>query len=385
MSMRKTVLLFSLIAVLLLAGLCSCKQEVAPENTVEKEKNLDQSLIEAQTISGGTESITLNAGIHGLSIPKWNIQENGYHNIPDAVLSGTGTGVSKALKAGLKNPVQPEKAKNLIVMVCEGLTSELIESSAAKYGELILQSFPVTGTTKSNFKSSGGYTLLQTIVNDKYKGQTGIATYGNLSCSSMREMTTDCDSSESMETVCYMQFCAEAFTLKYAMGVGSFGEALDPFAPGSSEYHNEIYKNHSLKVDSFADAVGLYKKNVYSAYADAEIPLGKLYTMFENESALPSFRQETAYSIDWMQSIENTRNGFALLLSYSPSEALDEAGVKEFDEAVAVAVKFLLENPDTVILVCGCPTDGSVADVCFYGIGKNVSVKDTFSECVSSL
>ena len=78
-------------------------------------------------------------------------------------------------------------------------------------------------------------------------------------------------------------------------------------------------------------------------------------------------------------------DGFTLLLSYSPSSDLDASGAKDFDEGVAVAVKYVLENPDTALLICGCPADGSAETVCFYGLGKGVSAQDTLYESVSSL
>ena len=77
--------------------------------------------------------------------------------------------------------------------------------------------------------------------------------------------------------------------------------------------------------------------------------------------------------------------GFSLLLSYSPSSALDAAGARDFDEGVAIAVKYVLENPDTALLICGCPTDGSAQTVCFYGLGKGVSAQSTLYESVSAL
>ena len=100
---------------------------------------------------------------------------------------------------------------------------------------------------------------------------------------------------------------------------------------------------------------------------------------------MPSFRQETAFSLAWMQSIMDEIDGFSLLLSYSPSSALDANGVKDFDEGVAIAVKFVLENPDTALLICGCPTDGSAQTVCFYGLGKGVSAQSTLYDSVSAL
>ena len=382
---RITVILFSLMITLLLAGLCSCKQEVTPENvTPEKKANeLDQKLIDAESISAGSLLSATNAGVSDVVIPGWEKMEEGYQNIPDAVLSGTETGVSKALKAGLKNPPELKKANNLIVMVCEGLTSELIDSSVSKYGELLFNSFPVKGTTESRFLSDDDDLLVDYVRNDLYKETTGIVAFGNTATNSLRRMTTTRTNSDSIEDVCTSQFRLNP-SLKFVMGEGDFDEM---FSPGAAEYLNEVYKSNGKKVETLAEAIPLYKnEDVHFESGDLEHdgPVSKLYTIFEDDSTLPSFRQEVAFSLAWMQSIMD-EDGFCLLMSYSPSSSLEENGVQDFDEGVAVAVKYALENPDTAILICGCPSDGSEEEVCFFGFGKGLKIGDTFFDCVSSL
>jgi len=372
---RMTVILFSLIAVLLLAGFVSCKQEVAPEKPVSNEKNLDSALIEAETISNGEESPTIYAGVSGVKIPAWDISKEGYHNI--------NAGVSKALKAGIKNPPELKGAKNLIVIVCEGLTSDLIESSTTKYGELILNSFPVKGETTSKFTSSSGKLLVDYIRNDQFKTITGIMVHGDTACNSMRRITTTKDNLATAASVYRDQFMLNP-PLVYVMGEGDFD---DIFSPASAEYLNEVYKSSGKKVDTLGEAIPLYKNNNVHFEADEahqhDGAVRKLYTIFKSEETLPSFRQEMEFSLAWMQSKKDD-DGFCLFSSYSV-DSIDANGVQNFDEGVAVAVRYALENPDTAILVCGCPSDGSEADVCFYGFGKDVSVKGTLYDCVTSL
>lgn len=350
---RKTVLLISLIAVLLLAGLCACKQEVTPE---EPKPAADP-------------------------IPRWEKSSDGLQNLPDINTSGTATGVTEALINGLKNPPTFKNAKNVIVMVCEGLTTELIESVN---GELTLNNLPVKGTTSSKFTDGEGKFLADYVINDLFKSKTGIASWGELSTNSMRRMTTTDDNEASKAKVSYDQFePINGISISMTIGKGDFSEVH-----ASADQLNEIYKSSAVITTSFEEAISLYKKDDYYFYFDeARQHYGavkKLYTIFESDETLPSFRQEAAFSLAWMQSVKDD-DGFALLLSYSPSSALDANGVKDFDEGVAVAAKYVLENPDTVLLICGCPVDGSVAEVCFYGIGKGVSAQSTLYECVSSV
>lgn len=366
---RNALITISLLFALLLAGLCSCKQEVSTE-----------------TISEGLSAPVLNAGVAGVSIPKWEKQESGNQNLPDAVLSGTETGVSLALKTGLKNPPVLKKANNLIVMVCEGLRSDLIKQSAKELGELIIESFPVTGNIKSDFNSSDGDPLADFVRNDADMEFTGIVAYGNTATNSMRRMTTTKDNSETVRSVCDAQFKLNP-SLKLVVGEGSFDASFDEGSPG---YINEVYKSSGKLVKTLADAVDLYKnENVHFECGDLQHDgsVNKLYAIFDGKETLPSFRQEVAFSLAWMQNKvkENEEDGFCLLMSYSPATDLDANGVQDFDEGVAVAVKYALENPDTAVLVIGCPRDGSKADVCFYGFGKGVTVQNTAFECVSSL
>ena len=352
---RKTVLLISLIAVLLLAGLCACKQEVPPEEPQPQPQINDP-------------------------IPRWEISEDGLQNLPDIYPSGTETGVTEALINGLKNPPTFTSAKNLIVMVCEGLTSELIESSVSQYGELILDDLPVKGTTSSKFMDAEETTLINYLKGDEIgKNQAGIVSWGELSAASMRKMTTNDGDAVSRADVSFNQFKLSRLT----MGKGDFSKV-------NSEVDalNDIHKARAVITATLEDSIPLYMNDEYHFYYDKAhddySSVKKLYTIFAGDETLPSFRQETAFSLAWQQS-KNDKNGFALLMSYSPSTALDAAGVQDFDEGVAVAVKYVLENPNTVLLICGCPVDGSEATVCFYGLGKDVSVKGTVFECVSSL
>lgn len=344
---RKTVFLISLIAVLLLAGLCACKQEVpASEEPVVSD-----------------------------NLPKWEKSDDGLQNLPEIYTSGTGTGVTEALVNGLKNPPELKDVKNLIVMVCEGLTAELIDDS------FILSSFPVKGTTSSVF-ADGDKTLADYLINDQFKFQSGIVCWGNLATNSMRRMTTTDDNSIAGKEVNYNQFMLNP-PLKYVMGIGDFTEAFH------ADELNLIYKSSAVTATNLDAVIPLYKKDDYHFYFDKAHehygPVSKLYTVFLNEKTLPSFRRETSFSLAWMQSIMDDIDGFTLLLSYSPSSELDTSGAKDFDEGVAVAVKFVLENPDTALLVCGCPVDGSAETVCFYGLGKGVTAQDTLYESVSSL
>ena len=348
-----SVLLISLIAVLLLAGLCACKQEFTPEEP----QNNDP-------------------------IPKWEKSDDGLQNLPDINTAGTGTGVTEALVNGLKNPPVFTEAKNLIVLVCEGLTSELIESTASQHGELLLSSFPIKGTTSSKFTDAKGKTIASYIINDQYKLKTGIMAWGETSANSLRRMTTSDDNNADRATVNFNQFMLNP-PLVYVMGKGDFKEAFD------YDSLNLMYKSSGKAVATLEEAIPLYKNEevVFTAagYDPHTGSVSKLYTIFESGATLPSFRREMAFSLAWMQSVMHFRDGFCLLSSYSPSSALDSNCVKDFDEGVAVAVKFVLENPDTVLLICGCPADGSEAQVCFFGLGKGVTEQSTLFECVSSL
>ncbi|MBR2282270.1 MAG: hypothetical protein IJ863_06585 [Spirochaetales bacterium] len=347
----KTAALISLIAVLLLAGIVACKQEVTPEKQQSKDP-----------------------------IPRWEKNEDGLQNLPDINTSEEGTGVTEALVNGLKNPPELKNAKNLVVMVCEGLTTELIESSASQYGDLILKSLPVKGSTTSKFSSSESKTLVDLIINDLYKTKTGIVSWGEMSANSMRRMTTADGNDVSKAQVSFDQFMLNP-PIVFTMGKADFSKV-----DSDADKLNDIYKASAVITSTLEEAISLYRKDDYHFYFDEgrqhDGSVKKLYTVFGGDESLPSFRQETAFSLAWMQSVMDSRDGFALLMSYSPSSALNGEGVQDFDEGVAVAVKFVLENPDTVLLVCGCPVDGSASGVCFYGLGKGVSVQSTLYDCV---
>ncbi len=349
---RETAFLFSLIVILLLAGFCACKQEVTPEDSKPEPQAAD-------------------------SIPMWEKSEDGLQNLPDIYPSGTATGVTEALVDGLKNPPSFTSEKNLIVIVCEGLTTELIESSASQ--NLILDDLPINGTTTSKFCDAENKTLVNFLKEDLVKNQTGIVSWGELSTNSMRRMTTNDGIEVSKAEVSFNQFKLARLT----MGKGDFSKVNSEV-----DQLNDLHKARAVITSTLEESIPLYMNEEYHFYFDKAhddyAAVKKLYTIFAGDESLPSFRQEMAFSLAWMQS-KSDKNGFALLASYSPSSKLDVAGVKDFDEGVAIAVKYVLENPDTVLMVCGCPVDGSVTNVCFYGLGKGVSALSTLFECVSSL
>ena len=347
---RITVLLISLTAVLLLAGLCSCKQEVAPEKYAD-------------------------------NIPQWDKSEQGLQNLPDINTAGTETGVTGALKDGVNHPPVFQSANNLIVMVCEGLTSELIEKAVSQYGDLILQSLPVKGNTISKFSRADGMTLAQYSINWLDKTKTGIMAWGETSSNSMRRMTTGDGNDAERADVNYKQFMINP-PLVYIMGNGDFKEAF------AADSLNNMYKAGGYAVSTIDEAIPLYKNDEVEFNAPGHptkySAVRKLYTIFGDGTTLPSYRREMAFSLAWMQSVMN-EDGFCLLSTYSSSSDLEEKDVKEFDEGVAIAVKYVLENPDTVLLICGCPTDGSEETVCFYGIGPKLTTQATLFECISAL
>ena len=315
---RNTAVLFSLIAVLLLAGLCACKQEITPEE----------------------------------KIPNWEKQDEGLLNLPDIDVSGTETGVTEALINGLNNPPDFKNVKNLIVLVCEGLTSDLIESSTSQYGELLLSSMPVKGTTTSKFNSSAGLPLREFIMGSPLlKTSTGIVTWGDASCMSMRHMASRKADDASSRSVCNSYIVTDSPFL-LVMGIGEF----DSLSPDSASYLNYVHKPGAWVSKSLSEAIYAYN------YVPAGNPddddykddsASYLYTVFDSDETLPSFRQEIAFSLAWLQK-KMDDDGMCLISSYSPSGALTASGVQDFDEGVAVAVKFVLENPDTALLVCGC-------------------------------
>ena len=182
------------------------------------------------------------------------------------------------------------------------------------------------------------------------------------------------------------QTSVDQFRMKaiLTMGIGDYSGVYSEV-----DQLNDVHKASGLIITTFDEAIPLYGEEEYYFYFSETYnhtgPIKKLYTIFQSDETLPSFRQEAAFSLAWMQSKQNAKNGFALMMSYSPSSALNAEGVQDFDEGVALAVKFVLENPDTALLVCGCPADGSVAEVCCYGLGKGVSSQNTLFECVSSL
>ena len=76
-----------------------------------------------------------------------------------------------------------------------------------------------------------------------------------------------------------------------------------------------MVKSSGKRVHTLAEAIPLYKNNeVYFGEHGSDVYEGaveKLYVVFENDNTIPSFRQETAFALSWIQSV-NDSFGFSL-------------------------------------------------------------------------
>lgn len=380
----------SFIALSLVSALCiSCKQD--EETPVDGGVILDQALIDAQTISEGTDQLALDSGIASCTIPEWTKSSKGYSNLPAVITDGSASNVTKELKAGVCELPSKTDVANLIVMFFDGLTEDLVNSSEVKYGELILNDLPF----KTSFKASS--------IDSNTDKSNIIGLYLTGECyKKVSYVTTGCIVNDAFRQFKGFQKSNSPETYKledmfvanprplFILGHDIASGAADDIESGA--YLNEFYKSCYKYISTFQDALACYKNNqiVFRA-ADEEQHKEKkssakgVYAICDPAIVdYPSAVQSLKYSLSLSETMA-TADGFAVAF-YDDSKGEDkEAALKNFDEAVAVACKYVLENPETLLVVTSAALDGSTIPAYILGnISEEAKEKTTLLDFIKA-
>ncbi|MCR5719926.1 MAG: alkaline phosphatase, partial [Lachnospiraceae bacterium] len=128
-----------------------------------------------------------------------------------------------------------------------------------------------------------------------------------------------------------------------------------------NNWEKYLKKNEGIKLFSYYDSYGYdIEKKVHEQYEDDE-------KADEIIAQSPSFAQLTAYTLKTLQSMSDD-NGFVCVISDSVINnyahvaklGAEANEIMNFDEGVAVSLKFVLENPDTALIVLSDHDAGGV-------------------------
>lgn len=395
MKMKKISLLMLsiLMAFLMLFSVVACNEggNVTPEPTPTPTPDPEPE-------DGLTTKFYMTAGWkEKVETPMWGEPDAGTVVVPDAILEGDGktevTNVTPELKAALAQAIADpdyfKDVKNVIIIISDGMGITHVQASEYWSGELIMTQLPNVGASKTLTREgiytdsaaggtaiSTGYKTTKLFVNIDAEGNNlksvselareqgklvGIVTNAELA-----DATPACFSvhnknrSQGWTKMCQQQivFGADLF-----MGNG-LGDYQSYFSSGNDMYqfvqanNMKYYSTAANIVNHFADETKMWA--LFGATAN------KFARFDTTSSKYPNLQQMTAYALSWLDAHDTDDQGFVVMIENTytdhfghgntPNDGSDNTygivkEVQSTDEAVAIALKYVLEHPDTALIV----------------------------------
>lgn len=341
------------------------------------------------------DSYVIPKGATG-DIPAWTKTDSTY-SIPDLSLHGEASNITPELKAALADAVEKgnffKKPKNYIVMIGDGMGISQILAASKYRGELLMNELPyravanswlrgasdfrstVTDSGAGGTKIATGYRTTKLFVSMDAEGdelmslselsrskgkKIGVVTNAELADATPADFSVHSKNrSQGWNKICQMQvlFGADLF-----MG-GSDSSLTDAIAR-LSPLSGETIKKYT----TFAKAISAIDSPdlMWNLFSGGDTT----YARWDSTSTkYPSLQQAMALSLTRLQKISGEEGFFLMfentytdIYGHTNDEFMDTTKVsknvvgivnevKNFDETVAIALKFVLENPDTVLLI----------------------------------
>jgi hypothetical protein len=344
-----------------LLGLClvaaffvSCKQpEGENGNTME--------------LKIGKFTLALDAGV-SCKTPDWTKNPKGNQSLPAVIENGSASNVNANIMTGIKKlPANDISVKNVIFMFYENLNDDLIESTEEKYGELITNDLPqkLTFTAQKLDENKNEDNVIGFYLTDSCYKKIGYATTDLISNSVFRQFkgTYGSDSSD-LDLVNHMIIELPRPIFMLARDTAN-ENTKSVCSVSSSSYVNEIYKSEYKYTSDFKEAVDCYNNEEvlfqgFSGHPDKKVSVRGVFNVFDSSvTVYPSAVQSLKLGLALTESKADPEDGFAFVFYDSAKRDDKEAALKNFDESVAVAAKYVLENPDTILIVTSAALDGS--------------------------
>ena len=340
----------------------------------------------------------------------WSSKDTGTVTVPDAVLQGDFksevTNVTDELKAALAEAIRIDNEepggyfkdpKNIIVIISDGMGITHVQASEQWSGELIMTKLPYVGASKTKTRED--------VLTDSAAGGTAIAT-GYKTTKLFASMDAEGNDLKTMSELAREQ--------GKLVGIVTNAE-LEDATPAVYSVHNKNRHIAWTKIGEQEVVFGadLFMGNDYSGYASyfsSSNPLyqftvdnnmklwssaadlvshfsddTKMWAIFNGVSNKfarfdttdpdkPNLQQMTAYALAWLDEHSDDEHGFVVMIENTytdhfghgnvPSDGSDNTygivkEVQSTDEAVAIALKYVLEHPDTALIVTADHETGS--------------------------
>lgn len=322
--------------------------------------------------------------------------------MPGAVLKGDfktqvtniDSDLEARLAAAVADPSYFQDAKNIIVIISDGMGITHVQASEKYSGELIMTKLPNVGASDTATRERDE-NLLKSDITDSAAGGTALSTgykttklfaaidaEGN-ELKSVSELAreqgklvgivTNAELADATPAVYsihnknrsqgWTKMCEQevVFGADLFMGNG-YGDYKSYFSSGNELYPYtsdiKLYKDAADIVSHFADDSKMWA--IFDASANK-------FARFDTTSkSYPNLQQMTAYALSWLDSHADEDKGFVVMIENTYTDHFghgntpndDSANtfgivkeVQSTDEAVAIALRYVLEHPDTALIV----------------------------------
>ena len=357
-----------------LLGLCLSAVIFASCNHPEIEKEPGMNL------KKGKQTLALDAGV-SYKTPDWTKNPKGNQSLPAVIENGSASNVNAKIMTGIKNlPAKDIPVKNVIFMFYENLTEELIASAEDKYGELITNDLPqkLTLTSQKLDENKDENKVIGFYLTDSCYKTMAYATTDLITNSVFRQFKGTYASNETDSKIVYNMIIDNPRPILMLAKDTKNELAKKECSLSSQSYVNEIYKSSYKYTPNFKEAVDCYNNNEVFfegfddyAHKDKKTRASAVLNIFDSSvSVYPSAVQSVKFGLAWTESKAEPEDGFAFVFYDSAKREDKEAALKNFDESVAVAAKYVLENPDTILIVTSAALDGSTIPA--FMLGNNI-------------
>lgn len=339
--------------------------------------------------------------------PMWTSKDADTVTVPNAVLEGdfkkevtnVTDGLKEALATAVADPDYFKDVKNIIVIISDGMGITHVQASEKWSGDLIMTRLPNVGASMTKTREdeitdsgaggtaiSAGYKTTKLFVSMDAEGNdlksvselareqgklVGIVTNAEMADATPADFSVhNKNRSQGWTKICEQEvvFGADLF-----MGNG-YSDYAGYFNSTSDLYQFTVDKNMKLYSQA-ADIVSHFSDSnkMWAVFAGSANQFARFDTTAADK---PNLQQMTAYALSWLDSHDTSDNGFIVMIENTytdhfghgntPKDDSDNTfgivkEVQSTDEAVAIALKYVLEHPDTALIVTSDHETGSTS------------------------
>ena len=385
-------LLSVLLALLMVFSIVACTEEAqpTPEPTPTPEPEPEKVITTKYYMPAGWASKVENPII-------WTSKDTGTVTVPDAVLQGDFetevTNVTPELKQALATAIATpdyfKDPKNIIVIISDGMGITHVRASEQWSGELIMTQLPNIGASMTLTRegiytdSAAGGTALSTgykttklfasidAEGNDLKSVSELAReqgklVGIVTNAELADATPACYSihnknrSQGWTKMCEQEvvFGADLFMGNGYSDYSSYFSKSNELYQHTVDNNMKLYKSATDLVSHFSDDIKMWA--VFGATANK-------FARFDTTSKnYPNLQQMTAYALAWLDAHDTSDKGFIVMIENTYTDHFGHGNapndgsantygivkeVQSTDEAVAIALKYVLEHPDTALIV----------------------------------